>query len=36
MAKNVQEPNSLGVKKGGGAVIGGGALNGEFMVFEAL
>ena len=31
MAKNVQEPNSLGVKKGG-ALIGGGALNGEFTV----
>ncbi len=34
MAKNVQKPNSHGVKKGGGALIGGGALNGEFTVFS--
>ena len=32
MAKNVQNLSRLGVKKGGGALIGGGALNGEFMV----
>ena len=34
MAKNVQEPNSLQVKKRGGALIGGGALNGEFTVLD--
>ncbi len=32
MTKNVQEPNGLGVKRGVGALIGGGALNGEFTV----
>ncbi len=37
MAKNVQNLSRLGVKTGGGgALIGGGALNGEFAVYDAL
>ncbi len=32
MAKNVHKPMKFGVKKEGGALIGGGALNGEFTV----
>ena len=35
MAKNVQNLSRLGVKKGG-ALIGGGALNGEFTVGGSL
>ncbi len=35
MAKNVQKPYSIGVKKGG-ALIGGGALDGEFTVLAAI
>ena len=34
MAKNVQKLSRLGVKKGWGALIGDGALNGEFTVVE--
>ena len=33
MAKNIYEPRDLEVKKAGGALIGGGALNGEFTVY---
>ena len=32
MAKNVQNLSRLGVKGGGGALIGSGDLNGEFTV----
>ena len=32
MAKNVHKPMKFGVKKREGALIGGGAVNGEFTV----